>query len=187
MAARDEHLRGFSMEPGWDRNQPDPNWSGGEYHGMRMRPGGRQAAYGFHRLTHESDLRGYGGFFGLYDEGPGKFDAAGTFHHHRLGGARRGTKRLLGSRAAGLDDRSRVEDGGVRADNRYLRQYNAESSMLKDGREQELGYGHAPSGGRDGVLTDSGRRERATDERGKMGYNQGGFANEGGPGVDPGK
>jgi hypothetical protein len=43
-----------------------------------------------------------------------------------------------------------VEDGGVRADNRYLRQYNAASPELErpDGR----GFGHAPRGGRDGTL-----------------------------------
>ncbi len=100
MATRDEHLRGFPMDPAWERDQPDPNWSGGAYHGMRMRPSGRQAAYGFHRLVRERDLGGYGGFHGLYDEGPGGFDAAGAFRHRRLGGAGGERKRLQQNSAA---------------------------------------------------------------------------------------
>lgn len=190
MAARDENLRGHTMEPGWERDQPDPNWSAGQYHGMRMRPGGGQAAYGFHRLTHERDLLAHGGFHGIYGAGPGRFDGAGAFRHPRLEELRhRGHAPLLGRGEAEAEtgDPNRVEDGGVRADNRYLRQYNAASPMLKDGHEEELGYGHAPAGGRDGELTDTGSRERPTDERRYAGYNQAGFAQDPSPGPDPRK
>jgi hypothetical protein len=146
MAPRDEHARGLPMDPGWERDQPDPNWSAGQYHGMRMRPGGRQAAYGFHRLSRERDLLAHGGFHGIYGAGPGRFDRTGAFRHPRLEQLGHRRQRLLSGTAARAesDDPGRVEDGGVRADNRYLRQYNAASPMLKDGHAQELGYGHAP-------------------------------------------
>jgi hypothetical protein len=148
MTPRDEYERGLPMDPGWERDQPDPNWSAGQYHGMRMRPGGRQAAYGFHRQSRERDLLAHGGFHGIYGAGPGRFDAGGAFRHPRLEQLRHRGQRLLGGAAARAeaDDPRRVEDGGVRADNRYLRQYNAASPMLRDGHEEELGYGHAPAG-----------------------------------------
>lgn len=183
MATRDEHLRGFPMDPGWDRDQPDPNWSAGQYHGMRMRPGGRQAAYGFHRLSRERDLLGYGGFHGVYDEGPGRFGADGAFRHPSLEARDPRARKALG--AGEPSDARRVEDGGVRADNRYLAQYNAESPELA-ARPEGRGYGHAPAGGEDGALTDPGTRERPTDERHHAGYNRGGFADAGGT-LDPRK
>ena len=178
MSRRDEHLRGYPMDPQWEEDQPlDPNWSAGRYYGMRMRPGQRQAAYGLHRLSRQRDLLGYGGFHGVYDEGAGRFDAAGAFRHPRIEGNRHRRLRLVGGGTP--DDASRhVEDGGVRADNRYLGQYNAASPMLRDGHEGELGYGHAPAGGRDGELAQPGSRGR-TDERGYAGYNQSGFAPDG--------
>lgn len=173
MATRDEHLRGYPMLPAWDRNHADPNWSAERYHGMRMHPGGRQAAYGYHRLTHQIDLLGYGGFQGLYDEGTGRFGPAGAFHHPALEARDpRARKRLVD----GGGEPGGVEDGGVRGDNRYLRQYNAASPALENGGAAERGFGHAPAGGRDGELAAREGAERPTDERGYAGYNRGGFA-----------
>lgn len=180
--SKDEHLRGFPMLPAWDRDQRDPNWSAGAYHGMRMRAANGQAAYGFHRATHEHDLLGYGGFHGVYDEGTGRYGADGAFHHPSLEARDpRARKRLAA--ATPPEMAGRVEDGGVRADNRYLAQYNVASQELHD-RPEGRGYGHAPAGGRDGALAEPGIRER-TDERGYAGYNRSGFA--GGRTLDPRK
>jgi hypothetical protein len=180
----DPYLRGYPMDPRWEDGDPlDPNWSEGRYHGMRMRPVPGQAAYGFHRMARERDLLGHGGFQGVYDEGPGRFDEHGAFRHPRLEG-QGGPRRRLGQ-GHGEPAPRRVEDGGVRGEAGYLRQYNAESPMLRDGRAEERGFGWAPAGGRDGEYGGGEPRERATDERGYAGYNQGGFAGEQGPGLDP--
>jgi hypothetical protein len=47
----------------------DPNFRGG-YRGMRMRSEGWQAAYGWHRWTHEGDLGPHGAFGGVHGGRP---------------------------------------------------------------------------------------------------------------------
>jgi hypothetical protein len=171
----DPFLRGFPMEPGWEREQPDPNWSAGRYHGMRMAPRPRQAAYGFHRMSREADLLGHGGFYGLYDEGPGHFEGD-VFRHPSL---RPTTPPRQLSGGGGV---VRVEDGGVRADNRYLRQYNAASPALEGGGEGRRGFGHAPAGAGEGTLTGG---TAGPEDRTQEGYNPGGFAPAGPDALDP--
>lgn len=184
----DPYRRGYPMGPEWGRPHPqDPNWADGEYHGMRMRRQPGHGAYGLHRLTHEHDLQGYGGFDGIYDEGPGTYDPQGVYHHPYFRG------RLQHGRSAevtrgGYDAVFRhVENGGVRGDTRYLRQYNSDSPALRGRGGYDRGYGWAPAGGREGGLARPGPNGR-TNERGYAGYNRGGFAPEQGtPGLDPRK
>ena len=164
------------MNPAWERDHRDPNWSAGRYHGMRMHGSPGQAAYGFHRLTHESDLLGYGGFQGVYDEGTGRFGRDGAFRHPSLEARDPRAHKALGGGSHAVGGAENVEDGGVRADNRYLRQYNTASPQLEGGGAGGRGFGHAPAGGRDGELGVSGSREGPTDERGYAGYNRSGFA-----------
>ena len=82
--ARDGHdfdRKGLRMDPGWGLDdRADPNWRGGTYHGLRMRSGEHQAAYGEHRLHHRGDLGGHGGVDGRYDWGEGTFDREGIYH-----------------------------------------------------------------------------------------------------------
>lgn len=182
----DPYLREYPMGPEWGRPHPlDPNWRDGEYHGMRMEYSHRHGAYGFHRRTHEDDLLGYGGFDGLYDEGPGAFDREGMYRHPYFRG--RVTHGHSGHVThAGYDAEFRhVEDGGVRGDVRYLRQYNAESPMLRGGR-YDRGYGWAPAGPGEGGLTRPDLRRAHIDEQRYAGYNTGGFApqEQGMPGLD---
>lgn len=183
----DPYKRGYPMAPEWGRPSLDPNWKDGEYHGLRMRYDHRQAAYGFHRQSREADLQGYGGFDGIYDEGPGTYDRAGVFRHpYFQGRLQHGSTAPLAAGTADSEFRH-VEDGGVRADNEYLRQYNADSPALQAGGG-DRGFGHAPAGAGEGELTRPDLRAEGTDERGYAGYNQGGFAPEqGSPGLDPRK
>jgi hypothetical protein len=76
-----------------------------------------------------------------------------------------------------------AQDGGVRYDREYLRQYNSGSPGLRQGGpRRSWGFGDAhdapPMRGRD-------ERGQPTDERGYAGYNRGGFADNGyqGPGT----
>lgn len=191
------HYREMELKPEWGQPHPsDPNWADGHYHGNRMRGNEQQAAYGLHRLHHQRDLGGSGGFDGRYDEGQGWFDRGGLYHdphqqeHTLANGGPRGYDRGFQGRRLDYDDYARWEegfayeargeehDGGVRRDARYLRQYNANSPMLREGRGYDRGFGYAGGaergpGGWDG--TGGPRRER-TDERGSNGYNTGGFA-----------
>ena len=180
----DPYRRGYSMDPDWGRPHPlDPNWADGEYHGMRMQRQPGHAAYGFHRQVRENDLQGYGGFDGIYDEGPGRYNREGQFQHPYFHGQMQHPRSQPLRYDAGM---RHVEDGGVRGDTRYLRQYNAQSPMLRGGG-YDRGYGWAPAGGREGELTRPDLRGERTDERGYAGYNRGGFAAEQGPGLDPGR
>lgn len=196
----DPYFQGYSMGPEWGRPHPmDPNWSDGEYHGNRMGWSHRQGAYGFHRQVREHDLQGHGGFDGIYDEGPGAYNREGQFVHPYFqgrmqhprsrpqrgydAGMRRGYDRgMCDGYGAGPQHGT---DGGVRGDTRFLRQYNAASPGLRGGYDR--GYGWAPSGPREGGLTNPQLRGRPTDERRYAGYNRGGFAQEQGPGLDPGR
>ncbi len=185
----DPYKGGYPMGPEWGRpHHLDPNWRDGEYHGMRMQRDHEHGAYGFHRQMHERDLQGYGGFDGIYDEGPGGYRADGIYEHpYFRGRVRHGRSQAV--MMEGYDAVYRhVENGGVHRDTRYLRQYNSASPMLRQGGGYDRGYGWAPAGGRDGELTRPGLRGERTDERGYAGYNRGGFAPErGGPGMDPRK
>ncbi|HEX6037050.1 hypothetical protein [Longimicrobium sp.] len=205
----DPNYRGYPMGPQWGRPHPmDPNWSDGQYHGTRMDWSHRQGAYGFHRQMREHDLQGYGGFNGLYDEGPGAYNAEGQFEHpyfrgrvqspraralprgYDAGMRGRYDQGMRGRYDAGMRDGYGAgprhgSNGGVRADTRFLRQYNAGSPGLRGGYDR--GYGWAPSGPREGELTNPHLRGRETNERGYAGYNRGGFAQEQGPGLDPGR
>lgn len=182
----DPYVRGYPMGPQWGRPQRDPNWHDGEYHGGRMEWSHDQGAYGFHRAQHPYDLQGYGGVDGIYDEGRGHYNASGQFEHPYFNG-RMNHPRSQPLRSGYDAGMRHVEDGGVRGDTRYLRQYNANSPMLRGGG-YDRGYGWAPAGEREGGLTDPGQRSRGTNERGYAGYNRGGFAPQrGGPGLDPRK
>ena len=182
----DPFFRGYPMGPEWGRPHPmDPNWSDGEYHGNRMDGSHRQGAYGAHRQVREQDLQGYGGFDGIYDEGPGTYNREGQFEHPYFQGRMQHPR----SRPVrhGYDAGLRyVQDGGVRNDTRFLRQYNAQSPGLRSGYDR--GYGWAPAGRHEGGLTSPGLRGRETDERGYAGYNRGGFAQGQGPtSLNPGR
>lgn len=171
------------MGPQWgEPHSLDPNWRDGEYHGHRMRLRPAAGAYGWHRAHHAYDLGGHGGFDGLYDEGPGWYDRAGQYHHPSIDQhewhVRRGGPRAYDGWAR------HVEDGGVRGDAQYLRQYNAASPMLRGGYDR--GYGWAPAG-RERAGPGPRRLRRPMDERGYAGYNRGGFAQEQRPGLDPRK
>jgi hypothetical protein len=176
----DPYYGGYPMGPEWGRPHPmDPNWADGEYHGQRMGWDHRQAGYGYHRQMRERDLQGYGGFDGIYDEGPGRYNAEGQFEHPYFRGEMRHPRSRPEPR--GYDRGMRhVEDGGVRGDARFLRQYNANSPQLRGGG-YDRGFGWAPAGPREGQLTNPGLRGRPTDERGYAGYNRGGFAPDAGP------
>ena len=185
----DPYRRGYPMGPEWGRPHPqDPNWADGEYHGMRMQRQPGHGAYGFHRQMRENDLQGYGGFDGIYDEGPGEYDRQGVYHHPYFRGELHHGRSAEVTRA-GYDAVYRhVENGGVHHDTRYLRQYNSESPALRGRGGYDRSYGNAPRGGRDGELTRPDLRGGRTDERGYAGYNRGGFApGPGAQGLDPRK
>lgn len=200
MARYDERFRGDEMHlrPEWGRPHPsDPNWRDGGYHGMRMQYGPRQGAYGWYRQTHAYDLGGAGGVDGIYDEGRGGFDDEGIYHHPHFGGGRgRGYDRSYdggyrsradaydggyrrprydgGYRGRGYDAPLRhVEDGGVRGDQRHLRQYNRNSSALRYGSEYDRGFGHAPGARGEGQYVPDAARRRVN-PHGFSGYNRGG-------------
>ena len=181
----DPFRRGYPMGPEWGRPHPmDPNWADGAYHGHRMGWDHRQAAYGFHRQTRERDLQGYGGFDGIYDEGTGSYEN-GFFRHPYFEGHMQHPRSQPERYDAGM---RHMEDGGVRRDTRYLRQYNSQSPMLRGGGGYDRGYGWAPGSPREGELTNPQLRGRPTNERGYAGYNRGGFAPEPGPvGLNPRK
>lgn len=182
----DPYARGYPMGPEWGQpHRLDPNWHDGEYHGSRMEWSHDQGAYGYHRQMHPHDLQGHGGFDGIYDEGPGWYNREGQHEHPYFRGEMRHPRSAPPRH--GYDAGMRhVEDGGVRRDTRYLRQYNAASPMLRGGYDR--GFGWAPGGRGEGGLADPGGRNRGTDERRYAGYNRGGFApSPGGPGLDPRK
>ena len=186
----DPYRRGYPMAPDWGRPHPlDPNWADGEYHGMRMQRQPGHGAYGFHRQMRERDLQGYGGFDGIYYEGPGQYDSAGVYRHPYFEGRLQHGRSHDVTAMGGYDAVYRhVENGGVHRDTRYLRQYNAESPALRGRGGYDRSYGHAPAGGRDGELTRPDIYGARTDERGYNGYNRGGFApGQGTPGLDPRK
>lgn len=145
--------RGFSMRPQPVRGDSlDPNYAGGEYHGNRMDSGyGWQAAYGRHRLNHAQDLGRFGGYDGIehrdwrllgdsgtyepvrgYDRGYRHRDEE-YWHGYEVPNPRRGYDR----------DQRVVEDGGVRRDNRYLHDYNADSPAFRYGGAYDRSFGHA--------------------------------------------
>jgi len=106
----------------WTPRGMDPNYRGG-YRGMRMRGDDRQAAYGWHRWTHEEDFAGSGGFLGRVDR-PLRPSGEGGYR-----------------RPPAAYDRD-WEGGGVRdlrRDPRAMREFNANSPAL----HPEEGYGPA--------------------------------------------
>lgn len=168
---RQNTYRGFSLRPETNRgDSPDPNHRGGEYRGMRMGEGSpEQAAYGRYRLDHARDLGGEGGYRGIAGRSWRLRADTGTYEPVR--GYDRPPR---GDR--GYDRGQRVEDGGVRGDNRYLRDFNAESPALRHGRAYDRSYGHA--GGEPGGRPGSGPYDRDHFQRGANrygGYSSGGF------------
>ncbi|HEV2149104.1 MAG TPA: hypothetical protein VGR37_16980 [Longimicrobiaceae bacterium] len=154
--------RGFSMRPEPIRGRSlDPNYSGGEYRGMRMGNGygaheayGGQAEYGRYRLDNADDLGGFGGYDGIEDRNWRLRRDTGTYEPVR--GAGRGYDRQYSGpdefnwrghdvqlRGRGAGGRQRVEDGGVRADNRYLHQFNENSPAFRHGGAYDRNFGHA--------------------------------------------
>lgn len=184
----DQHsygMRGYEMGPGWAwTDDRDPNWRGGTYHGMRMHGDSRQAAYGHDRFNRQADLGGAGGFDGRYDLPNGFYDGNGYYHEQWEGqtqGAVPG--RWLGHPRYDGDIR-RVENGGVQYDREYLRQYNANSPALRHGGpNRSWGFSAGPDAPPMRGRHDA--RDQRTDERGTMGYNTGGFSDNGfqGPGT----
>ncbi|HEU0079690.1 MAG TPA: hypothetical protein VFQ76_18675 [Longimicrobiaceae bacterium] len=181
--------RGFSMRPEPARGDSlDPNYRGGEYRGMRMEGGQpEQAAYGRWRLDHARDLGGSGGFqgyedrewrlrrdTGTYEPVPGGGPRPGRGYDAR-GGSGRGYEPPLSGRGYDRGQRT-VENGGVRGDNRYLRQYNAASPALRGAQAYDRSYGHA--GGEPGGRPGQGPRDRDGFQRDANrygGYSSGGF------------
>jgi hypothetical protein len=184
--AEESGRRQLPMRPGWGEPQPqDPNWHDGTYHGMRMELDSRRAAYGFHRLFRAQDLGGHGGFDGRYDAGRGSFGRNGLYRDpfDRQPALRAAPGHLPPPDEAHTAPRH-VEDGGVRGDNAYLRQYNSASPALKD--EDGRAFGHAPAGSDTvdgGAAPDEPPRPEA-----QGGQNPGGFAEQNGsPGPEPGR
>ncbi len=174
----DPNYGGYPMGPEWGRPHPmDPNWSDGTYRGARMGWSHHQGGYGYHRQMREQDLMGHGGFDGIYDEGPGRYNAEGQFEHpYFYGHMQHPRSRPL---RHGYDAGMRfVQDGGVRGDTRYLRQYNAHSPALRG--PYDRGYGWAPAGPHEGGFRPDPRGHE-TEEHRYAGYNRGGFAPERGP------
>ena len=182
----DPYYRGYPMGPQWGQPHPlDPNWADAEYHGGRMEFDHRHGAYGWYRQAHERDLQSSGGFDGIYDEGPGRYDAHGVYHHPMHRG------RVQRPRTQGMPRDYRydaqyhhVENGGVRQDSRFLGQYNRNSVGLRYGGEYDRGFGHAPGGQGEGRFVPPSSRAHPN-ERGYAGYNRGGFAPA--RGLDPRK
>jgi hypothetical protein len=107
----------------------DPNHRDGGYRGMRMTSGPHQAAYGWHRWTHEGDFETSGGFRGRYGGGPARSE-----------------DRFRNSRPrydADLRGRGGVHDW--RYDTEYLRDFNADSVRFRDGGQ--WGGGSRPGEG----------------------------------------
>lgn len=174
--------RGFSMRPEPARGSSlDPNYGGGGYRGMRMEGGGPdQAAYGRWRLDHARDLGGSGGFRGYGDRPWRLHGETGTYEPARGPGPRdeSGWRGYEVPRSGRGYDRGRrtVEDGGVRGDNRYLRQYNAASPALRGGQAYDRSYGRA--GGEPGRRPGQDPYDRDHFQRGANrygGYGSGGF------------
>lgn len=193
--------RGVSLRPQWnDRESLDPNYQGGGYHGMRMAPGTRgQAAYGWNRQVQGPDLGRFGGFDGRYGgHRGGHFDREGLYRdpfddryptnlgqphpsmplqrdtEPRPGRAPRGSDRPGPGKPREFEYRQ-DSDGGVRHDNRFLRQYNANSPMLREGRGYDRGYGWADP--RPDPRRDDPRNE-PTHEHDRMGYNSAGWSDK---------
>jgi|GEM_PF-1429784 len=177
---------GYEMGPGWGwrGDDRDPNWRGGTYNGMRMQGSSRQAAYGHERFLHQADLGGAGGFDGRYDLPEGRYDAEGLYHEQWEGRTRGAVPGRWTGHPRYDQDVRRVENGGVRYDREYLRQYNAQSPSLRQpgGPQRSWGFSEGPGAP---PMRGHDTRGQRTDERGAMGYNTGGFAGNGfqGPGT----
>lgn len=179
--------RGFSLRPEPARDDSlDPNYHGGEYRGMRMGGGDPdQAAYGRYRLEHARDLGGQGGYRGIVDRewrrvpGTGTYEALRGYDRAYRGGPDRYEWRgFEAPRPGGGRDRGGevVENGGVRGDNRYLHDYNANSPALRSGGAYDRSYGHAE--GAPGSRPGEGPYDRDHFQRGANrygGYSSGGF------------
>jgi hypothetical protein len=163
--------RGYEMGPGWGWQGGDPNYRDGHYHGLRMRGDGRHVAdYGRYRFFHQYDLGASGGFDGRNDLPDGWWDRRGYYHEQFERGDGRFEPRYVP--APPREDGPRMESGGgVHYDREYLRQYNAYSPGLREGR----GWGYAPGPDAPSMRGEDARGRR-TDERGHVGYNRGGFA-----------
>ncbi len=133
----------------------DPNFRPEGYRGDRMHPGERyQAAYGRYRMHHRRALEGYG----RANEG-GR--APGRYHRESGQG-----------------------NDGVRDDDAYLQDYNANSMALRHGPQQRgpmpprrFGRPEEVSGGQLTHRTDASRNLRDDQGFGRyVGYNSGGFS-----------
>lgn len=193
--------RHVSLRPQWNDPQSlDPNYQGGGYHGMRMEPGTRgQAAYGWQRQAEASDLGRYGGFDGRYGgHRGGFFDREGLFRDpfderyptnlgqpHTHAPLQRGVEPRPGYAPQGGDrpgpgkprqfEHQQESDGGVRHDNRFLRQYNANSVALREGRGYDRGFGWADR--RPDPRADN-PRNAPTHEHGYAGWNSAGWSDK---------
>ncbi len=134
----------------------DPNYRREGYRGDRMHAGERyQAAYGRYRMHHRGDLEGYG----RHDE---EIRARGRYDR----GYRQG------------------QEDGVRYDDAYLHDYNANTPALRSGRQQRgpmpprsFGRPEEVNRGRPTHRTDASRNLRYDQGFGRyVGYNSGGFS-----------
>jgi hypothetical protein len=181
---------GFSMRPEPIRGRSlDPNYSGGEYRGMRMGSGygeheayGGQAEYGRFRRDHADELGGFGGYAGVENHEWRLRRATGTYEPVRSAG--RGYDRGY-SRPGGYDAQLRgteggrqrvVEDGGIRGDNRYLHDFNENSPALRHGGAYDRSFGHAEGAPRRRPGESPYDRDRFQRDANRYGgYSSGGF------------
>ncbi|MBV9774580.1 MAG: hypothetical protein JO040_11555 [Gemmatimonadetes bacterium] len=184
---RRRSFRGFSLRPEEIRGESlDPNYSGGEYRGMRMGQGYEgQAAYGRYRQDHARDLGGNGGYQGRrppqeYDPRDGTYRRSlprGYDQQYESWGRWQGYDPGV---QRGYDREQRiVENGGVRPDNCYLHDYNANSPVFRQGMggspyDRSYGYAGGEPGGRPGNGPyDRDHHQRDANRYG--GYSSGGF------------
>jgi hypothetical protein len=198
------------LRPLWDERQGmDPNYRGGGYHGYRTGPGQPgQVSYGWYRQAHAGDLGESGGFAGRFGGNrPGHFDREGVWqdpfdeeHPTDLGRYRFQAGYRGGRHPADYDQGYEMaypapygraggpheppftlrSDGGVRGDNRFLRQYNQESLAFHTGHGYDRSFGWAEGNPYTGPRDP---RREPTHEREFLGYNRSGFAERPRPGM----
>jgi hypothetical protein len=149
---------GIPANPSENRGM-DPNHRNG-YQGMRMYGGPRQAAYGWHRWTHERDLETSGGFHGRHEGTPG--ESRGQFGRPRYDQDHRG--------GGGVHD--------LRHETRYLRDYNADSIRFREEGSRAGERQQRERSNRDAVAGDRVRR-RGYDTGFSRGYGNRGLSDGG--------
>lgn len=115
MARYSHEFMGIRGDPR-DTRGMDPNYRGG-YRGMRMHGYDDQAAYGWHRWTHDEDFEGSGGYMGRSNP-PERAMYEGGYRRPR-----------------GAYDRG--WGGGGARDPRFVRDFNANSPVVRYGGDYD--------------------------------------------------